>query len=508
MLQRSHIWQGLIDSKIAMPEGLDNRPITDVVIDSRLAQAGSLFVALRGEKTDGHLYLGDAFERGASTAIAEPHALELGLAATFVMPDGTLLAIESQSTQTSRGTTSQDLRTAPPVIFIVPDAVLGLQKLAAFWRAQMPAAVVAITGSVGKTTTKETVANVLAQRFTTLRSSGNLNNELGLPLVLLQLSPEHQRVVLEMGMYASGEIARLCEIARPRIGIVTNVGPTHLERMGSVERIAKAKSELVQALPPASDGGIAVLNGDDSLVRAMRGLTKARVFSYGLTESNDLWADEIASEGLEGIRFRFHYRKEILHLKVPMLGRHSVHTALRGAAAGLAEGLSWEEIIGGLQDVRGQLRLMVVSGVRDTTLIDDTYNASPASMLAALNLLEDIIKEPGTPKQHKRRSIAVLGEMFELGSYEEEGHRLVGGRAAQVVTKLVTVGQRARWIAEEALSSGMQPADVHPVVSNADAVAILQGLMRPGDVVLIKGSRSAAMESIVDALSRSRSGEG
>jgi len=149
-----------------------------------------------------------------------------------------------------------------------------------------------------------------------------------------------------------------------------------------------------------------------------------------------------------------------------------------------------------------------VSGLRDTTLIDDTYNASPASMLAALNLLEDIIKEPGTPKQDKRRSIAVLGEMFELGSYEEEGHRLVGGRAAQIVTKLVTVGQRARWIADEALSSGMQPADVHPVESNADAVAILQGLMRPGDVVLIKGSRSAAMESIVDALSRSRSREG
>ena len=508
MLQRSHVWQGLIGSETAMPEGLGNRPITDVVIDSRLAQADSLFVALRGEKTDGHLYLGDAFERGASTALAEPHALEMGLAARFVMPDGTPLTIEGPPAQTSAQVVGQEPRVALPVVFIVPDAVAGLQRLASFWRSQMPAAVIAITGSVGKTTTKETVANVLAQRFTTLRSSGNLNNELGLPLVLLHLSPEHQRVVLEMGMYASGEIARLCEIARPRIGIVTNIGPTHLERMGSIERIAKAKAELVQALPPASEGGIALLNGDDPLVRAMGSLTRARVFSYGLTESNDLWADEITSEGLEGIRFRFHYRKEILHLKVPMLGRHSVHTAMRGAAAGLAEGLSWTEIINGLQDVRGQLRLMVVSGLRDATLIDDTYNASPASMLAALNLLEDIIKESGTPRRDERRSIAVLGEMFELGSYEEEGHRLVGGRAAQVVAKLVTVGERARWIADEALSSGMQPADVHPVGNNADAVAILQGLMRPGDVVLIKGSRSAAMENIVDALSRSRSREG
>jgi UDP-N-acetylmuramoyl-tripeptide--D-alanyl-D-alanine ligase len=176
-----------------------------------------------------------------------------------------------------------------------------------------------------------------------------------------------------------------------------------------------------------------------------------------------------------------------------MLGRHSVHTALRAAAAGLVEGLSWTEILAGLQQQRGQLRLMVVSGLRGTMVIDDTYNASPVSMLAALNLLEDIVND-------SHRAVVVLGEMLELGSYEEEGHRLVGGRAAQVAAKLVTVGSRARWIAEEALAAGMKSTDVHPAANNNDAIAVLLGLIQPGDTVLVKGSRGLAMESIVDAL--------
>jgi UDP-N-acetylmuramoyl-tripeptide--D-alanyl-D-alanine ligase len=497
-------------------------------------QAGSLFVALRGEKTDGHLYLPEAFARGAVAAIAEARTQAIpNLNVSFVMPDG---RIESRRMgeweNRAAETPSLPYSPTPPLIFVVPDSLAGLQKLAAFWRAQMPAEVVAITGSVGKTTTKEITANVLAQRFVILRSEGNLNNEIGLPLTLLRLTPADQRVVLEMGMYALGEIAHLCQIARPRIGVVTNVGPTHLERLGSIERIAEAKSELVRALPPAGEGGVAVLNADDPLVRGMAGLTRARVFTYGLNPTADLWADEIVSEGLEGIRFRFHYgdttkrQPSALHVKLPLLGRHSVHTALRAAAVGLIEGLSWTEIVTGLQELRGQLRLLVVSGLRETTLIDDTYNASPTSMLAALNLLSDIAgsavqgkpaqsaglrssKEDVPPsKEDVPRCVAVLGDMLELGAFEEEGHRLVGSRAAQVVNKLVTVGQRARWIAADALAGGMNPADVYPTASNEEAIALLQGLIRPGDLILVKGSRGLAMESIVDALSRARKVEG
>lgn len=471
-------------------------PLYATVIDSRTAELYSLFVALRGERTDGHLFLRDAFERGATAALAEPAALDLCADATFILPDGSLRAGGATATVRPQGAPPEGA-TSPRLIFIAPDSLAGLQRVAAWWRQQMPANAIGITGSVGKTTSKEIIANVLAQRYSTLRSEGNLNNEIGLPLTLLRLTPEHQRVVLEMGMYTLGEISQLCALARPRIGVVTNVGPVHLERLGAIEHIAQAKSELPQALPPAAEGGVAVLNADDLLVWAMASLTRARVFTYGLNPDAHLWADDITSQGLDGIRFRFHYGDEAFHVRLPMLGRHSVHTALRGAAVGLAEGLSWAEIIAGLQDVRGQLRLMVASGLRDTTLIDDTYNASPDSMLAALNLLEDIANTTHRP-------IAVLGDMHELGAYEETGHRRVGGRAAQMVAKLITVGPRAHWIAKEALACGMHAADVHEVEDTDAAAAILMGVIRPGDVILVKGSRAAGLENIVDALSRPR----
>lgn len=464
------------------------RRIADVIVDSRAAAKGSFFVAVRGERTDGHLYLKDAFAAGAVGAIAEPRALETCPDALFVWPDGSFQMRGSQPG------VEPDIDNAP-VVFLVERAVDALQRLAAGWRRKLPVQTIGITGSIGKSTTKETVANVLATRYATLRSEGNLNNEIGLPLTLLRLRGQHERAVLEMGMYTVGEIAQLVEWARPRIGVVTNVGPVHLERLGSIERIAEAKSELPRGLPPAEDGGVAILNRDDPLVWTMAGATKARVFSYGLNPEADLWADEIESRGLEGIKFRLHCGKELYHVHLPLLGRHSAHTALRGAAVGLMDGLSWDEIVRGLQDARGQLRLMVAPGLRETTLIDDTYNASPDSTLAALNLLRDVANG-------SHRTVAVLGDMLELGSYEEAGHRLVGGRAAQVVDKLMTVGPRARWIAEEALASGMKPTDVHPVATNTDAIGILQGMIRPGDIILIKGSRAAAMESIVDALSR------
>ncbi len=467
-------------------------PVRTTVIDSRQAEPASLFVALRGERTDGHLFLRDAFARGAVAALAEPAALDLCADATFILPDGSLHTGPTES-PTSAPTDAALSR----LVFIVPNSLTALQQIAVWWRQQMPASVIGITGSVGKTTSKEIIANVLTQRYCTLRSEGNLNNEIGLPLTLLRITPEHERLVLEMGMYALGEISQLCALARPRIGVVTNVGPVHLERLGTIERIAQAKSELPQALPSADEGGVAILNADDSLVWAMASVTRARVFTYGLNPEAHLFADDIISQGLEGIRFRFHYAGKSFHVRLPMLGRHSVHSALRGAAVGLAEGLSWAEIIAGLQEERGQLRLMVAPGLRDTTLIDDTYNASPDSMLAALNLLEDIANDTHRP-------IAVLGDMLELGAYEETGHRRVGGRAAQIVAKLITVGPRARWIAQEALACGMHAADIHEVETNDAAVAILMGIIRPEDVILVKGSRAAGLEVIVDALARPR----
>ena len=240
------------------------------------------------------------------------------------------------------------LRTGQPFCLRVENTLAALQQIARFWRRKLDLRVIGITGSVGKSTTKELIAEVLSQRYRTLKNPGNLNNEIGLPLTLLRLGPGYQRAVLEMGFYVPGEIALLCDIALPQVGVVTNIGTVHAERAGSQEAIARGKAELVQALPPAPQG-VAILNYDDPLVRQMAEQTPARVLFYGLDPAADLWADEIESLGLEGIRFRLHYRSEILHLRVPLIGHHSVQTVLRAAAVGLVEGLTWGEIVYGLQ---------------------------------------------------------------------------------------------------------------------------------------------------------------
>ncbi len=458
------------------PAGTPSAGITDVVIDSRLAKPGSLFVALQGEVRDGHEFIRDALERGATAVIAEARARNQGLGPSVHF-------IDVAGLQPSPGFPG-------PLAFIVPSSLNALHDLAAFWRSKFPKCkTIGITGSVGKSSTKELTAAVLRRRYNVLKSEGNLNNEIGLPLVLLNMNESYERAVLEMGMYARGEIRELCRIAQPMIGVVTNVGPSHLERLGSIDRIVEAKSELPQALPA---DGVAILNGDDPRVAAMRNKTRARTLLYGLESGNDIWADEIESHGLEGIGFAVHHGREHLHVRVPLLGRHSVHTALAAAAVGVVEEMSWDEIVRGLQDVAAQLRLIAVPGENGTTLLDDSYNASPYSSLAALNLLAEL----------SGRKIAVLGDMLELGEMELQGHRVVGGRAAQVVDLLVAVGAKGRWIGEEARDAGLSKKQVLFAEGNAQAIELLRQAMRAGDVILVKGSRGARMEEIVTALAR------
>lgn len=467
-----HLWSALGGGAWPWDEGPPAKPLTDVVVDSRLAKTGSLFVALPGERTDGHLFVGDAFRRGASAALVQrPVEACQQLLDVRQQPQGTVPTL--------------------PMCLLVPDSLRALQDLAAYWRRQYPACrVVGVTGSVGKTTTKELLAAVLCQRFSILKSLGNYNNEIGLPLTMLRLNAGVEWVVQEMGMYDLGEIAYLAGIAQPEIGVVTNVGPTHLERLNTIERIAEAKTELVEALPPQ---GVAVLNGDDPRVRAMSERTQAEtVILYGLDPENDLWADELHSYGLEGLRLRLNHRGQVVHAQLPLLGGHSVYGALAAAAVGLNLGLAWDEIISGLRDPSAQLRLQVMPGVSGATILDDTYNSSPDSTVAALNLLDEM----------EGRKVAVLGDMLELGSYEVEGHRLVGRRAADVVSVLVTVGELARLIGEEARAAGMPNGAVHIVSSNDEAVSVLEKLLTDGDFVLIKGSRGMAMEHIVALLAR------
>ena len=279
------------------------------------------------------------------------------------------------------------------------------------------------------------------------------------------------------------------DIALPEGGVITNVGTVHAERAGSQEVIARGKAELVEALPPAPRG-VAILNYDDPWVRGMAEQTQARVFMYGLDPAAELWADDIESMGLEGIRFRLHYHNEVLYLRVPMIGAHSVHTALRAAAVGIVEGLTWGEIIDGLRQSTTQLRLVAVRTNNGALILDDSYNASPESTLTALNLLNDL----------DGRHVAVLGEMLELGPYERQGHEKVGLRAAEVAQRLIAIGDRARLITEAARKAGMSKARITWVADVPQAIEVLTAELKEGDIVLVKGSHGLRMDRIVAAL--------
>lgn len=455
----------------------------EVVTDSREAGPDRLFLALAGERTDGHNFLADVIARGARGALVTREAVEARREA---------LSGVSRPWAIVDPATGEGLHDAPPdacLLIAVDDPLMAVQRLAVYHRRQLAPTVVGVTGSVGKTSTKEVAAAVLSRRYRTLKSKRSFNSEATLPTTLLRLAGDHQVAVLEMGMWAPGEIRFLADIARPHVGIVTNVGPSHLERMGSLEAIANAKAELPESLPP---DGVCILNADDPLVAAMADRTRARVFTYGRSAGADLRAESVEGFGLGGIAFTAHHAGASVALRLPTVGRHSVYAALAAASAGLVLGLSWHEIAEGLSDPEAHPRVNVVAAPGGVTLIDDTYNAAPSSTLAALDLLADL---PG-------RKLAVLGDMLELGSAERRGHHEVGRRAAEVAEALVTVGPRGAWIADAAREAGMPAAQIVACATNEAAVAALRPLLREGDYVLVKGSRGMEMEHIVAALRR------
>ena len=448
----------------------------EAVVDSRKTDAGKLFVAIPGEQTDGHRFVASAFANGARAALIQEDV------------PGDFLTIDlREGTRPENILAEGDLE--KPVCLRVENTVEALQKLAAFHRSQLPKMeVVGITGSVGKTTTKELMYDVISAHYRTLKTLGNMNNEIGLPLTLLRADENTEQAILEMGFYVPGEIDQLCQIAHPSVGIITNVGMVHASRAGSMEVIARGKSELVQALPA---DGTAILNYDDPYVRPMADLTKARIFYYGLDEAADLSAVDIRSRGLEGIDFSFVSQGETYPVHLPWIGRQSVMTALRGAAFGLVKGLSWEEITERLRASHNQLRLRVTHSFSGSMLIDDSYNASPESTLAALSLLSEV----------SGRKTAVLGDMKELGQYEQKGHVMVGEKVADCCDCFVAIGPTMKYAVDAALAKGMPSEKIQWFETASEAAEYL--VKDPGcdgDVLLIKGSLSMHMAQIVSKL--------
>ncbi len=447
------VWAGLAGSLVASSLPSTREPsFVRGLIDSREAAPGDLFFALRGENVDGHDFVAAAVRAGASGAVV-----------------GRQVELADKA-----------------AIFQVDDPLNALQRLASAWRARHETRVVAVTGSVGKTTAKELISEVLSRRYRTLKSEANLNTEIGIPLTLLNLRAEHERAVLEFAMYQPGDITLLARIGRPSVGVVTNVSYVHLERVRSFGRIIAAKAELVEALPP---NGLAILNGDDANVAAMTRRTKARPVLFGRSEQCDVRASAVVSRGLDGFSFRLHVQGSEIDIDCPIAGKHHVYPALAAAAVALEDGLSLGEIAKALGEMRLDLRLTVRKGPKGSTIIDDSYNASPASMVAALDLLAE---------SRAKRRIAVLGHMRELGDAEAEGHALVGRHAAATCDVLLASGIQARPLAEAAKAAGHR--DVRSIETLDEATAMLRKELREGDVCLIKASRAVGLESVVEAV--------
>jgi UDP-N-acetylmuramoyl-tripeptide--D-alanyl-D-alanine ligase len=432
-----------------------------VVVDSRAVTLGVLFVALKGQKHDGHAFVAQSLAHGAAGALVER------------IPADCAWALNPAAE-------------GPPLI-VVPSSQDALAAMARYALDRHPnLEVVGITGSLGKTTTKEVVASVLGAHRRVLKSEGNLNSEIGLPMTVLNgLDRAYDIAVLEMAMYQVGDIRLLARLARPRVGVVTAVLPVHLERLGTIERIQQAKQELVEELP---SNGVAVLNADDARVAEMATAASARVVRYGVSETADVRAENIDSQGLRGVHFDLLHAGQRRRVHLPLLGAHSVHAALAATAVAHEEGFSLSDTAEALQRLSPALRLLVVDGINGSRVIDDSYNASPESVLAALNLLREL---PG------RRKIAVLGDMLELGSEEAPSHRRVGNRAAAVLDMLVVYGQRSKITADEARRSGLAPEQVFEANSHDEIVERLREQLRPGDDVLVKGSLAMGMSAVV-----------
>lgn len=428
-----------------------------VAVDSRSVRPGDLFVALKGENTDGHLFLQQAREAGARACLV------------------------------ARVDTGAEREALPEAAIVVEDPLRALGDLARWHLDKIAPLVVGVTGSVGKTTTKEMIASVLGQRWGVLKNPGNYNTEVGLPLSLFSLRSHHQVAVLEMSMRGSGEIRRLTEIAPPKVGVLTTVRETHMELLGNIERIAAAKGELIEALP---HDGFAVLNADEPLAVQQEARTPAQKVFYGLEAGEpapQVRADNLGMDG-SGSSFRLILPSGCIQVRLPLPGRHHVSNALAAAAVGMVLGLVDEEIKVGLETFAPPPMRMEIKKLGTVTVINDAYNASPTSTRAALEVLRQLAGAG--------RAVAILGDMLELGPYAEEGHRQVGAAIKRLSIDLaLTSGKQSRWIHEEIGS----PPGCH-FENKQDLIAALQGLIRDGDTVLVKGSRGMKMEEIVTAL--------
>jgi UDP-N-acetylmuramoyl-tripeptide--D-alanyl-D-alanine ligase len=444
--------------------------LAGVSIDSRAIGRGQLFVAIRGPRHDGHDFVAAALQAGAEAAIVASDRIS---------------------------TYPNEIRDQ---LFAVADTLAALQELAKAVRRAWGRRIAAITGSVGKTTTKEILAALLGAKFRVLKSEGNLNNEYGLPLTLLRLDPEDEAAVVELGMSHRGELRRLADIAEPEVGVVTRVAPVHLEFFASVDEIALAKRELIEGL--AGPDSVAILNADDPRVARFAEVARGRVVTFGCENAAQFRAEKVQDYGAAGSEFEFVAPGERARLKLALPGRHSVENALAALAAASVWGVGADEAEDVLRSIKvGEMRGRLLQFAAGFALINDSYNSNPVALAAMVDLLAHT--RPRTPEKtgNYRRRILAVGEMLELGPESANLHREAGRHAAsQRIDYVIAVQGNAAQIANGAREAGMAASQVHFFAESAAAAAFVAGLVQPGDLVLVKGSRGVKMERIVEAL--------
>ncbi|MDO8915366.1 MAG: UDP-N-acetylmuramoyl-tripeptide--D-alanyl-D-alanine ligase [Coriobacteriia bacterium] len=440
--------------------------VNGVCIDSRSIDAGAAFLAIRGQRSDGHAFAADALRAGARALVVTDWS------------DAVRAAVE----ESGRRDTS---------VVRVDDALAAVTALARYHRSRLSCPVVGVTGSTGKTTTKDFLVGALGTKLRVTATRANRNNELGVPLTVLEAGSESDVLVVEMGMRGAGQIAALCEVARPTLGLVTNIGQTHIELLGTQEAILHAKGELVGCIP--ADGAV-FLNGDDAWSRRLSGESAAPVTYYGLVEASDVRATDIVLGDDGRPTLTLLAGGEAVTLTLPLPGRHNAYNAAAAAAVALRLGVGLTDIAEGLAHVElTEWRMQVFTAANGVTVVNDAYNANPTSMRAAIDTLSGMRPEG--------RRIAVLGDMRELGSLAELAHFRLGEQIARApIDVLVTVGDLGRRIAEGAQAEGMDAAAVRACAGAEEASEVLDDLLAPGDAVLVKASRSMGLERVVEGI--------
>jgi UDP-N-acetylmuramoyl-tripeptide--D-alanyl-D-alanine ligase len=445
-----------------MISGPEGTVFTGLSTDSRAVKEGGLFWALRGEKFDGHDFVREAAERGAKGVV-----IERGRPCP-VPADKHLAAIA------------------------VPDTLRALGDFASWWRREHQARVIAITGSAGKTTTKEMAASIFSLSGMTLKNKGNLNNLIGLPLSLFLLDAVHRTAVLELGMNRPGEIARLTEIADPDVGLITNAARAHVEGLGSVEGVARAKVELLEKMSSHSQP---ILNGDDQLLMRTAAPLMRKVMTFGLGPKNDVQPQDVKNLGREGFSFEIRYEGKAVPVRLRVPGVHNIRNALAASAIAFASGEPADRIaqgLNGFEGIAGRFMLSPLPG--GCTLVDDTYNANPHSLKAAMDSLRPLVDEGGG-------ILVGLGDMLELGKETAAAHLEAGERVADIGARLfVALGEHAHLMIEGALNKGFPREKAAIARDHRDMAEKIKGMMRKGDLVFLKGSRRVGLEKVADLL--------